>query len=127
MIGEETRKLPVKVDLNTSAGDEIIRKTVYKDTVRFFSLPRAGPEGAEDLDRSQDTGAEIDPKRDIKKFYQVGKDNITTGTTSAKIFFSEADVRKVKVCLAKCSKSTALRSRRSDLCSDSRPSAVRLA
>lgn len=41
MIGEETRKLPVKVDLNTSAGDEIIRKTVYKDTVRFFlSLPR---------------------------------------------------------------------------------------
>ncbi|KWU42341.1 Ku DNA-binding complex, Ku70 subunit [Rhodotorula sp. JG-1b] len=75
MIGEETRKLPVKVDLNTSAGDEIIRKTVYKDT---------------------DTGTEIDPKRDIKKFYQVGKDDIATGTTSAKIFFSEADVRKVK-------------------------------
>lgn len=33
MIGEETRKLPVKVDLNTSAGEEIVRKTIYKDTV----------------------------------------------------------------------------------------------
>ncbi|GAA5988311.1 hypothetical protein JCM10908_002158 [Rhodotorula pacifica] len=75
MIGEETRKLPVKVDLNTSAGEEIIRKTIYKDT---------------------DTGTEIDPKRDIKKFYQVGKDDIEKGTTAAKIFFSEADVRKVK-------------------------------
>ncbi|GAA5867373.1 hypothetical protein JCM3774_003567, partial [Rhodotorula dairenensis] len=32
MIGEETRKLPVKVDLNTSTGEEIIRKTIYKDT-----------------------------------------------------------------------------------------------
>lgn len=39
MIGEETRKLPVKVDLNTSAGDEIIRKTVYKDTVRTSHCP----------------------------------------------------------------------------------------
>ncbi|GAA5885791.1 hypothetical protein JCM3774_005207, partial [Rhodotorula dairenensis] len=44
----------------------------------------------------QDTGTEIDPKRDIKKFYQVGKDDVAKGTRAAKIFFSEADVRKVK-------------------------------
>lgn len=36
MIGEETRKPPIKVDLNTSGGEEIVSKTIYKDTVSSF-------------------------------------------------------------------------------------------
>lgn len=36
MIGEEVRKPAVKVDLNTSGGDEIVSKVVYKDSVSRF-------------------------------------------------------------------------------------------
>ncbi|POY71002.1 ATP-dependent DNA helicase 2 subunit 1 [Rhodotorula taiwanensis] len=75
MIGEEVRKPAVKVDLNTSGGDEIVSKVVYKDS---------------------ETGTELDPKRDIKKYFQVGKDDFESGAKATKIFFTEADVRKVK-------------------------------
>lgn len=34
LIGEETKRLPTKVDLSTAAGVEVITKTVYKDQVR---------------------------------------------------------------------------------------------
>lgn len=35
-MGEEKKKSPVKVDLDTQAGDEVVSKTIYKDAV---SLP----------------------------------------------------------------------------------------
>ncbi|GAA5867392.1 hypothetical protein JCM8547_003331 [Rhodosporidiobolus lusitaniae] len=75
LVGEESKRLPVKVDLNTAAGEEVISKTVYKDG---------------------DTGSELDPKSDIKKFFQVGQEDYERGIQSSKIFFSEADIRKVK-------------------------------
>ncbi|BGP33089.1 ATP-dependent DNA helicase II subunit 1 [Rhodotorula toruloides] len=74
MIGEETKKLPTKVDLNTQGGQEVVSKTVYKDS---------------------ETGAVLD-KKDIKKYLQVGRDDFEKGTQAAKIFFNESDVRKVK-------------------------------
>jgi ATP-dependent DNA helicase 2 subunit 1 len=45
----------------------------------------------------QATGDPLDPKREIKKYFQVGKADVTSGVTSSKIFFDEADIRKVKV------------------------------
>ncbi|BGP25558.1 ATP-dependent DNA helicase II subunit 1 [Rhodotorula toruloides] len=74
MIGEETKKLPTKVDLNTQGGQEVVSKTVYRDS---------------------ETGAVLD-KKDIKKYFQVGRDDFEKGTKAAKIFFNESDVRKVK-------------------------------
>lgn len=38
LVGEEKRKPPVKVDLNTAAGEEVVAKTVWKDSVRFFAF-----------------------------------------------------------------------------------------
>ncbi|BGP41099.1 ATP-dependent DNA helicase II subunit 1 [Rhodotorula kratochvilovae] len=75
MIGEETKRLPTKVDLSTAAGEEVITKTVYKD---------------------EDTGDVLNPKTEIKKYFQVGKADIERGTQASKIFFNEADIRKVK-------------------------------
>lgn len=37
MIGEETKKLPTKVDLNTQVGQEVVSKTIYKDSVRQYA------------------------------------------------------------------------------------------
>ncbi|GAA6056456.1 hypothetical protein JCM3770_007477 [Rhodotorula araucariae] len=75
MIGEETKRLPTKVDLSTAAGEEVVTKTVYKD---------------------EDTGDVLNPKTEIKKYFQVGKADVERGTQASKIFFSEADIRKVK-------------------------------
>ncbi|GAA5955966.1 hypothetical protein JCM21900_002633 [Sporobolomyces salmonicolor] len=75
MVGEETRKLPIKVDLNNAAGDEVISKTFYQDG---------------------ETGVELNPKTEIKKYFQVGKSDPAKGVQAAKIFFTEEDVRKVK-------------------------------
>ncbi|CEQ43197.1 SPOSA6832_05100, partial [Sporobolomyces salmonicolor] len=75
MVGEETRKLPIKVDLNNAAGDEVISKTFYQDG---------------------ETGIELNPKTEIKKYFQVGKSDPAKGVQAAKIFFTEEDVRKVK-------------------------------
>ncbi|GAA5875181.1 hypothetical protein JCM1840_007274 [Sporobolomyces johnsonii] len=75
MIGEETRKLPVKVDLNNATGDAVITKTFYKDG---------------------ETGVELNPKTEIKKYFQVGKSDPAKGVQAAKIFFDEQDIRKVK-------------------------------
>ncbi|GAA5919379.1 hypothetical protein JCM6882_004543 [Rhodosporidiobolus microsporus] len=74
-IGEETKKLPTKVDLNTAAGEEVISKTVYKDS---------------------ETGSELNPKSEIKKYFQVGQSDFSKGIQASKIFFSDADIRKVK-------------------------------
>ncbi|GAA5824381.1 hypothetical protein JCM11251_000398 [Rhodosporidiobolus azoricus] len=74
-IGEESKKLPTKVDLNTAAGEEVVSKTVYKDG---------------------ETGSELNPKTDIKKYFQVGQSDFEKGIQAAKIFFTEADIRKVK-------------------------------
>lgn len=44
MIGEETKKLPTKVDLNTQVGQEVVSKTIHKDSVRqYASVPTFGP------------------------------------------------------------------------------------
>ncbi|TNY22223.1 SPOC like C-terminal domain-containing protein [Rhodotorula diobovata] len=75
LIGEETKRLPTKVDLSTAAGVEVITKTVYKD---------------------QDTGAELDRKTEVKKYFQVGRADFERGTQASKLFFSDADIRKVK-------------------------------
>ncbi|GAA6005858.1 hypothetical protein JCM10207_007252 [Rhodosporidiobolus poonsookiae] len=75
LVGEETKKLPTKVDLNTAAGEEVITKTVYKDS---------------------ETGAELNPKKDIKKYFSVGHADYDRGVQAEKIFFSEQEVRIVK-------------------------------
>ncbi|GAA5936364.1 uncharacterized protein JCM15063_001867 [Sporobolomyces koalae] len=74
MVGEEKKKLPTKVDLNTERGLQVVSEVVYKD----------GELGTE-LERDQ-----------IKKYFQVGTSDFTKGTRAAKIFFSEDEVRKVK-------------------------------
>ncbi|GJN91425.1 hypothetical protein Rhopal_004446-T1 [Rhodotorula paludigena] len=75
MVGEEKRRLPTKVDLSTQGGDEVITKTVYKD---------------------EDTGEILDAKKEIKKYFQVGRTDYETGTKAAKIFFDDQEIRKVK-------------------------------
>ncbi|GAA5993494.1 hypothetical protein JCM11641_000840 [Rhodosporidiobolus odoratus] len=74
-IGEEHKRPATKVDLNTAAGEEVISKTVYKDG---------------------ETGSDLNPKTDIKKYFQVGHSDFEQGIQAAKIFFSEDDIRKVK-------------------------------
>ncbi|GAA5847451.1 hypothetical protein JCM9279_000488 [Rhodotorula babjevae] len=75
LIGEETKRLPTKVDLSTAEGVEVVTKTVYKD---------------------QDTGALLDRKSEVKKYFQVGRADIERGTQASKLFFTDADIRKVK-------------------------------
>ncbi|KAL8286530.1 hypothetical protein RQP46_004547 [Phenoliferia psychrophenolica] len=75
LIGEEKKKPPVKVDLNTTTGEEVVSKTFYKDV---------------------DNGEPLDPKKDIKKYFQVGKADVNNGVIPTKIFFDEAEVRKIK-------------------------------
>lgn len=95
MVGEEKRRLPTKVDLSTQGGDEVITKTVYKDeagrarrTLSALALTRS---------LVQDTGEILDAKKEIKKYFQVGRTDYETGTKAAKIFFDDQEIRKVKV------------------------------
>lgn len=46
---------------------------------------------------AQDTGALLDRKSEVKKYFQVGRADIERGTQASKLFFSDADIRKVKV------------------------------
>ncbi|GAA6040072.1 hypothetical protein JCM8097_004767 [Rhodosporidiobolus ruineniae] len=75
LVGEERKKLPTKVDLNTAAGEEVVSKTVYKDG---------------------ETGDELNLRNDVKKFFQVGTTDYEKGIQASKIFFSDDDLRKVK-------------------------------
>ncbi|GAA5947435.1 hypothetical protein JCM10213_008165 [Rhodosporidiobolus nylandii] len=75
VIGEESKKPPTKVDLNTEAGEEVISKTKYIDA---------------------ESGAELNPKTEIKKYFAVGQSDFSRGIQAAKIFFGEDDIRKVK-------------------------------
>ncbi|KAM0754970.1 Ku DNA-binding complex, Ku70 subunit [Meredithblackwellia eburnea MCA 4105] len=75
LVGEEKKKPPVKVDLNTAQGEEVISKTVYKDA---------------------ESGAPLDPKKEIKKYFEVGKSDIANNVQATKVFFEESEVRKIK-------------------------------
>ncbi|KAK4703670.1 ATP-dependent DNA helicase 2 subunit 1, partial [Phenoliferia sp. Uapishka_3] len=75
LIGEEKKKLPVKVDLNTEAGEEVVSKTIYKDA---------------------QSGESLDPKKEIKKYFSVGGTDIQKEVYATKIFFDEAEIRKIK-------------------------------
>jgi len=46
----------------------------------------------------QESGVEL-KRGQIKKYFQVGKSDIKTGVQAAKIFFTDEEVRKVKVSL----------------------------
>lgn len=42
MIGEEKKKLPTKIDLNTEQGLEVVSEVVYKDEVSRYAHSLAG-------------------------------------------------------------------------------------
>ena len=45
----------------------------------------------------QESGEPLDPKKEIKKYFQVGKSDFDSGVQATKIFFDEAEIRKIKV------------------------------
>lgn len=81
LIGEEKKRPPVKVDLDTRLGEQVITKTVYKDG---------------------NTGDVINYKTEVKKFFSVGKTDLAKGTKDEKFFFDNNDINKMKVSGANC-------------------------
>lgn len=71
LIGEERKKMPVRVDLETKTGEQVITKTIYKDGT---------------------TGEEIDYKTQVRKYFSLGK-----GEDDFKVFFDEPQLRALKV------------------------------
>lgn len=76
LIGEEKKRAPVKVDLDTRLGEQVITKTVYKDG---------------------NTGEVINFKTDVKKYFSVGKTDHAKGTKDEKFFFDNNEINKMKV------------------------------
>ncbi|SCV69904.1 BQ2448_1298 [Microbotryum intermedium] len=76
LVGVERLRLPTKVDLNTSHADAVLHKIFYKDAI---------------------TGDHLDVKTEIRKYFEIGKVDVDKGSRSAQIFFTEAEIRKVKV------------------------------
>jgi len=76
LINDEKKRLPVKVDLDTRLGEQVITKTIYKDG---------------------NTGEVIDFKTQVKKYFSVGKAEPAKGTKDEKFFFDPDEVNKMKV------------------------------
>ncbi|KAI5476030.1 ATP-dependent DNA helicase 2 subunit 1 [Pseudohyphozyma bogoriensis] len=75
LVGEEKKRPPVKVDLETKTGEVVVSKTVYKDS---------------------NSGEPLDLKKDVKKYIQVGHPDVQSGVEATKIFFDDAEVKKLK-------------------------------
>ncbi|SGY13545.1 BQ5605_C010g05891 [Microbotryum silenes-dioicae] len=78
LVGVERLRLPTKVDLNTSHADAVVHKIFYKDAV------------------GSETSDNLNVKTDIRKYFEIGKADPDKGSRSAQIFFTEAEIRKVK-------------------------------
>jgi len=96
MVGEERKKLPSKVDVNNERGAEVLSETIYKDGVSAMDYLSCGRSTDSILRTMQESGVEL-KRGQIKKYFQVGKSDIKTGVQAAKIFFTDEEVRKVKV------------------------------
>ncbi|KAK4054319.1 ATP-dependent DNA helicase II subunit 1 [Microbotryomycetes sp. JL221] len=72
LVGDEKKRPPVKVDLHSRTGQELLTEVVYKDSM---------------------TGDALEPA-EIKKYFAVGKNE--GDKKGAKIFFNDYEVRKLK-------------------------------
>ena len=94
IVNEQSLPKPTKVDLATSDAREVVSSTVYTDAVSRLIHPASH---SSDLLSYQGTGRQIDPVTDIKKYLQVGKPDVNKNVQPSRIFFSEPDIRKIKV------------------------------